>query len=376
MSWLTDLGDELTTRGITGRERHQIVVELRDHIDCEPGCEERLGDPRELAAGFADELAGDRARRSAFSVFGALTVAAVALTVSQLAIGHAAGYPGFANGLSVWLFVPAALGMFIAPQVALVAGTLAVLRAARRRRARTVPAAEIALIRRRAWVGAGAGFATVIGLELYVLDFSSALPGWWLGLVSGLAAVAGVALLAASRQLVHAGAIVSGIPGGQGDVFDDLPAIRWPWLRRHPWRLGIIASLIVAVVMTLVGWHAEHSLIEGIERGVLEGLAAAAGFAVLGRAIGVASATPHTTRRTVRRSARPSERHVLAGGTGVTPDQLAADEDRSAAELVLRESFAHGRLSLDELTTRVSTVHEARTIGQLRAALSDLPDNP
>jgi len=210
--------------------------------------------------------------------------------VSQLALSPAAGYPGFNRGLSLGLFVPAALGMFVAPQVALVSGTLAVLRALRRRRARTLPAAELALIRRRARIGLNAGIATVIGLELYVVDFSSVLPGWWLALVGGLAGIGGVALAGASRRLAAAGAIVTATSGSAGDVFDDLPALGWSWLRRWPWRLGAIASLGVGVGLTLVGWHAEHSLIEGIERGAFEGLAAAAGFGLLGRAIGVLGA--------------------------------------------------------------------------------------
>ncbi len=289
MSWLDHLADELGTRGVTGREQRRIVLELRDHIDCEPGCEARLGDPRQLAVEFADQLATARGRLSAFQSFGALAVTAAALLVSQLAIGHAGGYPGFTRGLSLVLFIPAALGMFIAPQVALVAGTLAALRALRRRRARILPAAELALIRRRARIGLNAGIATVIGLELYVLDFGAVLPAWWLALIGGLAGVAGVAVIGASRSLADAGAIVSGTSGLAGDVFDDLPAIGWSWLRRRPWRLGAIASLGVGLALTLAGWQAEHSLIEGIERGAFEGLAAAAGFGLLGRAIGVLS---------------------------------------------------------------------------------------
>jgi hypothetical protein len=296
MSWLETLSAELQARGITGREHHRIVLELRDHITCDPGCADRLGDPEELAAEFADELATDRARRSALDVFAALAVAALALLVSQLAIGHAGGYPGFTDGLSLGLFVPAAFGMFIAPQVALVAGTLALLRAARRWRARALPTAEIALIRRRAWVGLVAGFATVAGLELYVADFSAVLPSWWLALVGGLGAAAGLALLGACARLGRGGAIVTHASGSSGDVFDDLPAIRWRWLRRHPWRLGALASVTVAAAMTLVGWHAERSLIEGVERGVIEGLASAAGFALLGGAIGVAAAAPEEDR--------------------------------------------------------------------------------
>ncbi|HSZ14095.1 MAG TPA: hypothetical protein VK790_08675 [Solirubrobacteraceae bacterium] len=288
MSWLQQLTDELGARGVTGGERRRIVFELQDHIACEPGCEQRLGDPRELAARFADELATDRARRGAFEAFAALAFAALALAASQVAIGWTRGYPGFENGHSLALFVPALLGMFVAPQAALVAGTLAALRALRRRHASSLPAAEIALIRRRTWVALLSGAATMAGLELYVADFSSVLPVWWLALVGGMAAAAGVSLLLAGIRLASAGALVTRAGGPAGDVFDDLPPLRWRWLLDGPWRLGLGASLGVALAMTLFEWHAERSLFEGIQRGAFEGLAAGVGFALLGRAIGVA----------------------------------------------------------------------------------------
>ncbi len=53
---------------------------------------------------------------------------------------------------------------------------------------------ELAAIRRRTWVGLLSGIATMVGLELYVVDFSSFLPAWWLALVRGLT-------LAGRRQL-------------------------------------------------------------------------------------------------------------------------------------------------------------------------------
>ena len=45
MSWLEQLEYALRARGVSRRRRERIVVELRDHIACEPGCEARLGDP-------------------------------------------------------------------------------------------------------------------------------------------------------------------------------------------------------------------------------------------------------------------------------------------------------------------------------------------
>lgn len=370
MRWLDQLAAELSVRGVNGRERSRILLELCDHIACEPGCEDRLGDPRELAGDFADQLATDTARRAAYQVFVALTTAAVALVASQLAIQRAGGYPGLANGVSMALFAPAVLGMFIGSQIALVAGTLAALRAVRRRRARCLPAAELALIRRRARVALGGGFATVAGVALYAVNFASVMPASWLVLTGSLAAVSAAALFAALRGVARAGTVISGAAGDAGDVYDDLPVLRRRWLRRRPWRLGAIASLAVAVLMAAFEGHAEHSLAEGLQRGLFEGLTAAVGFALLGRAIGVAPPTPAELRPThFPWAGTPTGAGRGAdGGDG----DLPAEGDRTRAELVLRESFAHGRLTVDELSARLEAVHRARSLGELRAALDGL----
>jgi hypothetical protein len=287
MSWVERLSIELIARGVPRRERAQIVLELEDHIACEQGCEERLGDPRELATGFAEQLATSRARVTAFRAFWALALAAVALALSQLAIGHAGGYRGFTSGLSLILFVPALLGLFVAPQVALVAGSLAALRAVRRRHARSLPAAEVELIERRTRVALLAGLGTVAGLGCYALDFVLVLPGWYLVLIGGSAAVAGAALLSAMGGVRAAEAIVSQNPGPPGDVYDDLPVPGRRWLRRHPWWLGVIGSVGLAMIATFGQAHAERSLSEGLQRGTLEGLIALIGYALLGSAIGL-----------------------------------------------------------------------------------------
>ncbi len=367
MTWLATLAGELRTRRVPRRERARILLELRDHIECEPGSEERLGDPRELAVSFADELATSRARLSALQTFGALAVAAVALIVSQLVIASAGGHPGFANGISPLLFFPSLLGMVFAPQVALVAGSLAALPAVRVRHAPRLPAAQIDLIGRRARVALLAGFGTVAGLVLYLADFSSRFPGWYLGLVGGLAAVAGLALFTASRSVSRAQAIVSACPGAAGDVYDDVPVIGWRWLRRRPSLLGVVGSLLVAVAVTIFTAHAERSLQEGLERGIVEGLAAGVGFALLGRTVGLISG----------RGDRSGSAPPLPVATGEDtahgpPALLASDADRTRAEVVLRDGFARGQLTLDELTVRLSVIHDAETVGQVRDALRGL----
>jgi hypothetical protein len=304
MSWLDELSLELHARGVPRRERARIAIELGDHIACEPGCEERLGDPRALAMTFADELATSEARGSAFVTFAALAVAAVVLVVSQITLARSAGYPGYSNGISTLLFFPAILGMVVAPQVALVAGTLAAWRALRRRRVACLPADEIRLIHGRARVALAAGLATMAGLELYVVDFSERLPGWWLGLVGGLAAVAGLGLFAATRTLGRARGIVSDAPGQAGDIYDDLPLPGWRRLRGRPWLLGALASAAVGLALGAFEAHAERSVFEGVQRGAFEAIVAAVGFVVLGRAIGarparqsIADGTPRPQRR-------------------------------------------------------------------------------
>ncbi len=284
MTWTEDLADELGRRGISGRRRQAIVLEFEDHIACEPACVSRLGDPRLLAREFADELAAESARGGARTAFGALSLAAVALITSQVAIGGAGGYPGIDNGRSLVVGLVASLCMVVAPQVALVAGSLGLLRALRRRREPVLPAGEVRLLRRRTWVALGGGLATSLALGVDVVNFSAIQPAWYVGLVEGLAGLSVVALGAAAASLRRTGDLVVSRTGPAGDIFDDLPVLRR--LRDRPWQMCAIVAGGVGLAMTLAEWHAERSLAEGLQRGIFEGVAAAAGFAVLGRAIG------------------------------------------------------------------------------------------
>jgi hypothetical protein len=54
----------------------------------------------------------------------------------------------------------------------------------------------------------------------------------------------------------------------------------------------------------------------------------------------------------------------------------ASDEERELATSQLREHYAAGRLSEDELTDRLDAVYGARTAGDLRTLLADLPALP
>lgn len=284
MSWLDDFEDELKARAIRPAVRERLRAELADHIACEQATPTRLGAPREIAGQYADELGADEMRHGAGAVFAALSCAALALVVSQLTLARFVGYPGFDHGFSTPLALVAILAILIGPQVALVGGTLAAWRALRRRREAVLPAAEVALVRRRAQVGLAAGAVTAAGLLLYSADFIGVLPGWWLALSGGLAAVAMAALVAARQVLAGSRATVVLAAGPAGDIFDDIRALRA--LRGHPLLLWLSAALSCGGLVTIAAWHAEHSLAEGLERGLFEAVALSVGFAALGRTIG------------------------------------------------------------------------------------------
>ncbi|HEY5389304.1 MAG TPA: hypothetical protein VIJ83_02020 [Solirubrobacteraceae bacterium] len=286
MSWIAEFEDELRRRGVRAATRERLAAEFTDHIACEKEVRielTRLGAAREIAGQYAEELASHETRHAALGAFAALALAAIGLVVSQAALGRI-GYPGFSHGASTPLALIAIAAMVIGAQVALVTGTLAAWRALHRRREPSLPAAEIALIQRRTKIALAAGLTTTAAMLLYVVDFTSVLPAWWLALSGALAAVASGALVAAWRANAHSSATVSVAQGPAGDVFDDLPPLRA--LRAHPLGFVTLATLAVGGAMTLVVWHAEHSLIEGLERGGFEALALAACFALFGRAIG------------------------------------------------------------------------------------------
>jgi uncharacterized protein DUF1707/winged helix DNA-binding protein len=56
------------------------------------------------------------------------------------------------------------------------------------------------------------------------------------------------------------------------------------------------------------------------------------------------------------------------------PHLRAGDADRDAAAAALGEHFAHGRLTLDELSTRLDATLTATTHGELSQAARNLPD--
>ena len=68
--------------------------------------------------------------------------------------------------------------------------------------------------------------------------------------------------------------------------------------------------------------------------------------------------------------AGPDRRHRIAPA----PHVRVSDADRDAAAAALGEHFAHGRLNLDELNTRLTAALAATTHGELSGATAELPE--
>ena len=58
------------------------------------------------------------------------------------------------------------------------------------------------------------------------------------------------------------------------------------------------------------------------------------------------------------------------------PKLRASDADRDAVAEILREQHGQGRLDTDELQGRIDRCYDAKTLGELRALLADLPGGP
>jgi hypothetical protein len=274
---IDELSRELAAVGIRGRLRRRILAEVNDHLACDP--EARLGEPRELARQFADELGTARSRRAAFAAFGALAIAGVAYAVAFVAEAGVSVPDSPAHSRVLGALAGATL--VVAPQVAVVAGGLALVRAYRRRRDRAVPAAELRVLLRRTGLALAAGAAAMGATALFGYEYGIAT-----GIAYVAAAVGGGALLLAAPTALAAARVRATSPGEPGDVFADLGALVPERLRGNPWAFARAVALLAGLVVALAG-IAQGDPFDGLLRGLAEALACLGGFAVLGRFLGL-----------------------------------------------------------------------------------------
>lgn len=245
------LDRELAALGVPGRRRRRIRLELEDHLACDPGAD--LGDPAELARHFVDELGTALARRAGYTVF--LALAPIGVLAGALALVNA----GVVN-----------VGTVVGVQIAFVGGTLALLRAWRLRSTAVVSAAEAAVLRRRVLLGIAGG-----GLTLASIGVATQRPLALATIGIGTATLAAVAVTCLSAVRVRP--LSDGSPG---DLSFDLG------VAEDPWRLALWIAGAVAVCIALAG-IVQADPIDGLVRAVGDGTLCLAGFAVLGRPLGL-----------------------------------------------------------------------------------------
>jgi len=281
MSYLDDLSRELRAVGIHGRRHARIVDEFADHLGCDPQAE--LGDPRELAGQFADELGTALARNGALIAFAALALVG-STVIARLATYLPLRTTSFSDGDTAALMV-----CLVAAQIAFVAGGLGLVRAVRLRSHATIPAVEARILRRRAAVGLLAGVIASVALPFHASSEFHPTPGDWMGYVA-IAMTVIVATLAGWR-VIAAGRVKPTANGSASDVIDDLgplgglaTAVAGRSVTRFAWVLA--AALVLAIAAA--GFAADDGF-DGIFRGLAEGTVFIACYAALGRYLGLRS---------------------------------------------------------------------------------------
>ncbi len=280
MSYVETLAAELARVGIRGSLQRRILDEIADHLESDPAAE--LGSPTQLADTFADELGTRRALRAALGSFGALALAGLLFAVVFVSVKAGDGGWGGLEASSPLLGKLATALTLLAPQVAFVAGGLAAVRAWRHRHERVMARAQARVIARRATVGVLAGLGAMLGLGLTAIEYGQSLASWWEPLALTASGVGCLALLAALPALGSSWRLAPAATGSAGDVFEDLGGLVPERLCGRSWSFALLTAGVVAVIIAAVG-VAQSDGFDGALRGLLDGVACLAGFAVLGR---------------------------------------------------------------------------------------------
>jgi amino acid transporter len=275
-AYLDELSSELGNVGVRGRVRRRILAESEDHLRSDPDAVERFGAPAELANAFAAELGARASRRAAVGAFLALGVAGAVYALSFVGAALAGRpapdtWPALAQ-----VALPVAI---VAPQVAFVAGSLALVRVLRRRE-KTLPSAELSVLNRRTGVALLFGLVTMVALALIAFELRHDVASWWVALTLSGTAVAGLLLVLAAGPALGATRFRPVVAGQAGDLFDDLG------FRTDPWRFARRLAIGLGLVVFLVA-AAQGDPFDGALNGAAEALACLAGFAAFGRYLGL-----------------------------------------------------------------------------------------
>lgn len=254
--YLRELGRELRAVGIRGSLRCRVLAESIDHLSSDPDALQRFGSAHEVANGFAAELGARASRRAAVGTFAALAAAGAVYAVAFVGASFA-GIPD-PDTFPVAALVAFAAIVF-APQIAFVAGALAVVRTLRCR-APVIPSSELRVINRRTGLALVGGLVTMIALALFAFELRSEIA-----------------------PAIRATRLRPQVAGQAGDVFDDLGLPRI-----DPWRFALLVALTVGLLVAIAG-AVQGDPFDGATRGFAEALACLGGFAVFGRYLGLRS---------------------------------------------------------------------------------------
>ena len=275
--YLEALDRELVDVGIPVRLRRRILAEAEDHLRADDGALERFGSPAEIANGFAAELGARTSRKAAVGAFAALGFAGAVYAVSFVGAAFAGQPPPDTWPLLAQL---ALVAVIVAPQIAFVAGSLALVRVLRRREP-VLPSAELTVINRRTGVALASGIVTMAALAVLASELRNELAAWWLTFTLAGSAIAIPLLAIAALPASVAVRLRPRVAGEPGDVFDDLG-----FGRTDPWRFAGLVALGLGLVVFLAG-AVQGDPLDGAVRGMVEALACLAGFAALGRYLGL-----------------------------------------------------------------------------------------
>ncbi len=247
---IDELARELSAAGIRGRPRSRILAEASDHMSCDP--EARFGEPRAIAAQFAEELGTVEARRAARGSFAALALAGVAYALAFWKL-QASPPVDILGGRHAGLGFAAAIGLILLPQVSFVAGLLAPLSSSSR----------VAV--RRAALGLAAGAGSLACALVFAWEFRLHTAVLW------TLAPAGAALLAAGAVTVRAARIRTTAPARDLEL---------------PWRFALLVAALAALAVGIAGSTGGDPG-EGIRNALVESVACMSGFALLGKYMGL-----------------------------------------------------------------------------------------
>jgi hypothetical protein len=184
--------------------------------------------------------------------------------------------------------MPILLIAALAAQIAFAAGTLALLRAWRLRHERVISSSDAVVLARRSTVGLVCGAVTMATLPAIALAFPHTAGHAWTISAWVVAAVA-VIVMAGVVPTVLASTRLR--PAGSGEPAD-LTADLGPWLpsRITPTRCALLLTAAIVVVLSLQGVVVDDPY-DGIARGLLDAAACMTGFIVLGRYLGLRTAS-------------------------------------------------------------------------------------